>query len=180
MSQNELKPFALLAEFNTTREVYHACEGVRDAGYSVWDAHTPFPVHGLDKAMGLSRSKVPWISLVAGLTGASLAFTLQWWISVVAYPLVISGKPYFSWQAFVPVTFEVGVLFAAFGAVLGMFHFNRIPQHYHPLFRSDRFAAATDDKFFISIEVKDPKFNEESTKALLTSLGAAHVEMVED
>lgn len=176
----ELKPFALLAEFKTTAEVYHACEGVRDAGYSVWDAHTPFPVHGLDGAMGLSRSNVGWVSLTAGLTGASLAFLLQWWVSVVAYPLVISGKPYFSWQAFVPVTFEVGVLFAAFGAVFGMFHFNRIPQHYHPLFRSERFARASDDRFFISIEVTDPKFNEESARALLSELGADHLEMVQD
>ena len=180
MSETNTKPFALLAEFNTTSEIFHACEGVRDAGYTQWDAHTPFPVHGLDGAMGLSRSKVPWISLVAGLTGASLAFLLQWWISVKAYPLIISGKPYFSWQAFVPVTFEVGVLFAAFGAVLGMFHFNRIPQHYHPLFRSERFARATDDKFFISIEVTDPKFSAAQTESLLNELGASHVEMVED
>ena len=180
MSESEMKPYAILAEFNSASEIYHACEGVRDAGYSAWDAHTPFPVHGLDGAMGLSRSKVPWVSLIAGLTGASLAFLLQSWISVDAYKLVIAGKPYFSWQAFVPVTFEVGVLFAAFGAVFGMFHFNRLPQHYHPLFRSERFARVTDDKFFISIEVADPKFNEEATKALLTDLGASHVEMVED
>lgn len=180
MSDVNTKPFALLAEFNSTSEIFHACEGVRDAGYTQWDAHTPFPVHGLDGAMGLSRSKVPWVSLIAGLTGASLAFLLQWWISVKAYPLIISGKPYFSWQAFVPVTFEVGVLFAAFGAVLGMFHFNRIPQHYHPLFRSERFARASDDKFFISIEVADPKFNAAQTESLLNELGASHVEMVED
>ena len=118
--------YGILAEFRTPAELYHACERVRDAGFTRWDAHTPFPVHGLDKAMGLKRSPLPWIVLGLGLTGASLGFALQWWVHGVAYPLVISGKPYFSWPAFIPVTFEVGVLFAALGAVFGMFGLNQI------------------------------------------------------
>src|SRR6185436_17891428 len=109
--------YGILAEFATPADLYHACERVRDSGFTRWDAHTPFPVHGLERAMGLRRSPLPWIVLVMGLTGAALGFALQAWVHTRAYPLVISGKPYFSWPAFIPITFEVGVLFAAFGAV---------------------------------------------------------------
>jgi hypothetical protein len=180
MNGARMQRWGLLAEFDSARAIYQACEKMRDAGYQNWDAHSPFAVHGLDKAMGLKRSPVPWFSLVAGLTGASLAMLLQWWVHVVRYPLVFAGKPYFSWQAFVPVCFEVMVLFAAFGAVLGMFHLNRLPQLYHPLFRSERFERVTDDKFFISVEVSDPKFDAASTESFLKEIGATHVELVED
>ena len=104
--------FGILAEFSTPTDLYYACERVRDEGFTRWDAHTPFPVHGLEKAMGLRRSPLPWIVLGAGLTGAALGFLLQWWVHDRAYPLVISGKPYFAWPAMIPVTFELGVLFA--------------------------------------------------------------------
>ena len=100
--------YGILAEFATPADLYHACERVRDAGFTRWDAHTPFPVHGLEGAMGLRRSPLPWIVLVMGLTGAALGFVLQWWVHASAYPLVISGKPFFSWPAFIPITFEVG------------------------------------------------------------------------
>ncbi|MCZ7587020.1 MAG: DUF3341 domain-containing protein [Deltaproteobacteria bacterium] len=174
------KIFGALAEFRTTKELFHACEKVRDAGYKTWDAHSPFPVHGLEKAMGLSPSRVPWIVLVAGLTGASGGMLLQWWVSTTAYPLVISGKPLFSWQAFVPITFELGVLFGALGAVLGMLHLNKLPRYYNALFRSRRFDRVTDNRFFISIESRDPKFDAAQTMKFLESLGAMHVELVED
>ncbi len=177
-SQTEL--FGVLAEFKSPAEIYHACEKVRDAGYDNWDAHTPFPVHGLDDAMGLSRSKVPFIALVGGLTGCGAALLLQWWTSAVDYKLVIAGKPFFSWPAFVPVCFEVMILFSALGAVLGMLHLNRLPQLYHSLFRSERFERVTDDAFFISIEAIDPKFDADQTAAFLKDIGAVHVELVED
>ena len=121
----------MLARFRTAKALYRACEAVRDAGYSKWDALTPFPVHGLDKAMGLKPSKLPFLVLATGLTGAGAGFGLQSWVHVMAYPLIISGKPLFTWPAFVPVTFELGVLGAALGAVLGMFAFNKLPT-YHP------------------------------------------------
>lgn len=171
--------YGALAEFDTAPAIYHACEKVRDAGFRTWDAHTPFPVHGLEKAMGLKPSRLPWIVLVTGLTGAACGMLLQWWTSAVDYPLVISGKPYFSWQAFVPVTFELGVLFGALGAVLGMFGLNRLPQYFHSLFRSRRFERVTDDKFFVSIEAGDPKFDPEKTVAFLREIGATHVELIE-
>ena len=171
--------YGLLAEFATPGELFHACEKVRDAGFTRWDAHTPFPVHGLDRAMGLRRSPLPWIALVMGLTGVGAGFALQWWVHTKAYPLVISGKPFFAWPAFVPVTFELGILFAALGAVFGMFALNRLPMHHHPLFQSKVFERSTDDTFFISIESWDPRFDPTATGKLLESLGARSVELVE-
>ena len=130
--------------------------------------------------MGLRRSRLPFLVLVMGLTGAASGMFLQWWTSVVAQPVVISGKPLFSWQAFIPVTFELGILFAALGAVFGMLHWNRLPRLHHPLFSSERFSRVTDDRFFISIESSDPLFDYEQTEQLLQSAGAVHVERVED
>lgn len=172
--------YGLLAEFPTAAALFHACEKVRDAGYTRWDSHSPFPVHGIDRAMGLPPSPMPWISLVTGLSGAAAGYTLQWWTQAVAQPLVISGKPLVSWPAFIPVTFELGVLGGALGALLGMFALNKLPQPYHSLFRSTRFERVTDDKFFISIESTDPAFDAETTAKLLAAAGATHVEMVED
>jgi Ni/Fe-hydrogenase subunit HybB-like protein len=171
--------YGILGEFATPTDLYRACERVRDAGFTRWDAHSPFPVHGLDRAMGLRRSQLPWIILVMGLMGAALGFGLQWWVHAVAYPLVISGKPYFSWPAYIPITFEVGVLFGSLGAVLGMLGLNRLPMHNHPLFRSRVFERATDDAFFISIESWDPRFDRSATGKLLESLGARSVELLE-
>ena len=179
---NPLPPgpyYGILAEFATPADLYHACERVRDAGFTRWDAHTPFPVHGLDRAMGLRASPLPWIVLVMGLLGAALGFALQWWVHVEAYPLVISGKPYNAWPAFIPITFEVGILFASIGAVLGMLGLNRLPMHHHPLFESRVFERVSDDAFFISIESWDPRFDPSATRKLLESLGARGVELLE-
>jgi hypothetical protein len=178
-ARSNTKLFGLLAEFETPAAIHHACEQVRDAGYTRWDAHAPFPVHGLDRAMGLTPSKLPFIALVGGLGGAGAAMLLQWYTSTVDYPLVISGKPMFSWPAYVPVTFEFGVLLGALGAVLGMLFLNRLPQLYHPLFHSKKFERVTDDRFFISIEAADPEFDEEKTAQFLKELGATHVEKVD-
>jgi len=176
----EPKPYGLLAQFESARDLYRACEGVRDAGFTRWDAHSPFPVHGLDRAMGLRPSRLPWIVLVMALTGAAGALGLQTYVHVVDYPLVFAGKPVFSWPAFVPVMFELAVLFGAVGAVLGMLHLTRLPRHHHPLFRSTAFERVTDDKFFISIEADDPKYDAERTATLLRQAGATHVELVRD
>lgn len=174
------KIFGLLAEYETPADLYKACEKIRDAGYGAWDAHTPFPVHGLEKAMGLKPSLVPWIVCVMGFSGAGLGFLLQWWTSVVDYPLIISAKPFNSYQAFVPVIFELGILLGSFGAVFGMFGLNRLPTYYHSVFNSSRFHRATDDRFFISIEARDPKYDPDKTRELLESTNALSVEEVED
>ncbi len=170
--------YGLLAEYTTAAEIYHACEKVRDAGYAKWDAYTPFPVHGLDKAMGAPPSVLPWIVLVMAITGMTAAITMQGWMMAVDYKYIISNKPYFSWQAYVPVTFELTILFSAFGAVFGMLGLNRLPQHHHELFNSERFARVTDDRFFIAIEATDPKFNLEKTRSFLESTGATAIEAV--
>ncbi len=170
--------YGVLAQFRTPAELYSACERVRDAGYTKWDAHSPFPVHGLDKAMGLPRSPLPWIVLACGLSLAAGGFALQTWIHSYEYPLVISGKPYFTWPAYVPVTFELGVLGGALGAVFGMLYLNRLSLHNHPLFTSERFARASDDGFFISIDATDPRFADPGTTALLEQAGASAVERV--
>jgi hypothetical protein len=175
----ERTTWGLLAEFSTPDRLAVACRGVRDAGFSRWDAHTPFPVHGLDEAMGLKRSPVGWFVLVLGLSGAAAGMLLQWWVATIAYPLVISGKPLFSWPAFVPVMFECGVLGGAAGAVLGFLLLAKMPQPFHPLFNSERFERVSDDRFFISIEAADPRFDRAATAALLGELGAEHVEAVE-
>jgi hypothetical protein len=174
----DVEDYGLLAEFESPRELYRACQRVRDAGYTRWDAHSPFPVHGLPRAMGLKSSKLPWVVLVCGLGGAAGAMALQWWTSAVDYPLVISGKPYFSWQAFVPITFEIGVLGGAIAAVVGMLAFNRLPALFHPLFGSTRFERVTDDRFFIAIESWDPKYDAKETASFLERIGAAHVETI--
>ena len=170
--------FGLLAEFASPADLYHACEKIRDAGYKRWDAHSPFPVHGLDHAMGLTRSRLPYVTLGFGLTGACTGFTLQLWANGIAYPILISGKPIFNWQPYMPITFELGVLFAAISTVIGMLAFNQLPMHFHPLFGAKSFERVSDDGFFISIESWDPKFNSIETERFLNEIGAKRVELV--
>jgi hypothetical protein len=171
--------YGLLAEFSTPAALAHACEAVRDAGYTKWDSHSPFPVHGIEKSMGLETSPLPFICFAAGITGAVGAMTLQWWTSTQAYRFIISGKPLFSWPAFVPITFELGVLFGALGALVGMLAINQLPRLHHSLFSSERFSRASDDKFFISIESTDPKYDAAGTLRFLQDLHADAVERVE-
>jgi len=174
------KIFGLLAEYETPGDLYHACEKVRDAGYRTWDAYTPFPVHGLERAMGLRPSIVPWIVCFMAFTGMGLGFALEYSASVLFYPIIIAAKPYNSYQAFVPVTFECAILLGSFGAVFGMLGLNRLPQLYHSLFNSSRFTRVTDDRFYIAIEARDARFDSKETRALLESTGALAVEEVED
>ncbi len=175
-----VKPYGLLARYESAGALFHACERVRDEGFTRWDAHSPFPVHGLSKAMGLRRSRLPFIVLVMALSGGAGAMLLQWWVHTTEYPLVISAKPFFSWPAFIPIVFEVSILCGALGAVFGMLHLTRLPRHHHSLFRSKEFERVTDDKFFISIEACDPRFDAEKTAELLRELGATHIETVRE
>ena len=176
----ETRPLLFLAEYESAGEVFHAAEHVRDAGYEKWDVHTPFPVHGMDKAMGLKDSKVAWIVRVMGLTGCTTAFLMMWWMNGHDYPLVIGGKPGFSIPSMIPVMFELTVLLSAFGAVFGMLGINQLPKHWHPVFFSERFERCSDDRFFISIEAADPKFDLEETKALLEGTHPSHVELISE
>lgn len=170
--------WGLLAEYDTPGKLLEACNLVREAGFTRWDAHAPYPVHGSERAMGLRVSRVSLFVLVMGLAGAAAGMGLQWWVSTQAYPLVISGKPLFSWPAFVPIMFECGVLGGSLGALLGFLLLSRLPRPHHELFVSERFERATDDRFFVSIEAADPKFDLESTAHLLRRPGAAEVEEI--
>ena len=172
--------YGALAQFESAAAVFHACEKVRDGGFTKWDSHTPFPVHGLEKAMGLPRSMLPRVVFVFGLSGACLAMLMQWWMSAVDYPVIIAAKPLFSWQAFIPVTFETMVLFSALSTVLGMLAFNQLPMWHHSLLKTKAFAVVTDDKYFLSIESADPKFDRDATLEFLRSLGATQVLLVEE
>lgn len=170
--------WGVLAEFRTPAALIEASRKVREAGYRRFDAHTPFPVHGLERAMGLKRSLVPLFVLVLGLGGAAGGMLLQWWVSAVEYPLVVSGKPFFSWPAFVPITFECGVLGGALGALGGFLALSRLPRHHHPLFASEAFERMSDDRFFLSVEAEDERFDRRETVRLLSEAGAARVELV--
>lgn len=170
----------MLAEYDSPSALLQAAEKFRDAGYSYFDCHSPFPIHGLNQAMGLKRSSLGYLVGLAAIIGFTVAITLQWWTSAIDYPIVISGKPLFSYQAFVPVTFALSVLFAAITATIGMFVLNRLPRYHHPLFNSERFKKASDDGFFISIESRDKLFDETKTRSLLESSGGHNIELIED
>jgi hypothetical protein len=171
-----------LAEFTSTRDVFHAAEQVRDAGYSSWDVHSPFPVHGMDDAMGLPRSILPRFVLVGGMAGLATAFLLQYLTQVVIYPTVVQAKPanIYTIAAFFPVMFELTILFSAFTALFTCLVMMKLPRLNHPLFNSAAFSKFSDDKFFICIEARDPKFSTEKTKAFLAGIGGANIELVED
>ena len=170
----------VLAEFADPASLMKAAEKTRYAGYKKFDCHSPFPIHGMDAAMGLKRSPLGWIVGLAALIGTSAALGLQWWTSTIDYPLVISGKPFFSFQAYVPVTFALGVLLSAFAALIGMLVLNGLPRLHHPTFYSDRFARVTDDGFFISIEAADPKFDAQETIKFLESIGGTNPEVLKE
>ena len=174
------KNWGVLAEFANPAELLHAAQKLNDLGYKKFETWSPFPIHGMDDAMGLSGSKVPWLTLGGGLTGLSIGLLLQWWTGAVDYPLVIGGKPYFAWQYALPVTFELSILLSAFGTVFGMFALNLMPRPYHPLDNIPAFKRVTDDKFFLSIEVSDPLFDMEKTKTLLSELGGTDITSVEE
>jgi hypothetical protein len=170
----------LLAEYLSPDEVLAAAKAARSAGYSRMDAYSPFPVHGLAEALGQEDVRVGWIVFICGCIGAIAGFGLQYWASVLYYPLNVGGKPFNSWPAFVPVTFECTVLLAAFGAFIGMFALNGLPRPHHPIFNASRFERASLDRFFLCIESADPLFDSQKTREFLASTGAISVEQVEE
>jgi mono/diheme cytochrome c family protein len=184
---------ALLAEFDSVGALVTAAERVRDAGYTRWDTHSPFPVHGIDQAMGVRRTRLPWLVFIFGLIGCATGLLLQWWTNATGaldfgwlptflqgYDFLISGKPRFSLPANIPVIFEVTVLFAALATFLGMLAMNSLPWHHNRLFGSARFKRVTADRFFVCIDAADPKFDAQGTAQLLAALGPTHVEPLAD
>lgn len=172
--------YGLICEFDSAASLYNAAKKVVSEGYTKFDTYSPFPIHGIDKAMGLPASKLPWIALVGGILGCSAGFGLQTWVATSAYKLTISGKPLFSYQAFVPVTFELMILLSAFGTVFGMFALNKLPQPYHPVFHKASFAKVTSHSFFLTIESSDAKYDKADTAAFLEKIGGTDVSVLKD
>lgn len=181
-------PFAWVAEFTTVAQVMDAAEQVRDADYSVWDVHSPMPIHGINVAMGLRPTILPWITLAHGVVGGLLGLLMCWWINATAvpgvptslqgYPFLLSGKPLFSLPANIPIVFEMTVLFAAIGTLLGLLGLNKLPMLHSPLQRSRRLRRATADRFCLVIDAEDPKFDVQGTAEFLQGLHPLGLELV--
>ncbi len=176
MSERKTLPiYGLIAEFSSRRELINAVKQARATGYTRMEAYTPYPIEELNEALGHHHSRLPMIVLGGGVFGALAGFGLQYWSSVIAYPLNVGGRPLNSWVAFIPVTFETTILFAAFACVLGMLALNRLPMPYHPVFSVRRFKLASRDRYFLALDARDPIFDKESTWAFLESLGPTEV-----
>jgi hypothetical protein len=173
------KNVGLLAEYANPGELYSAVKSIRKAGYSHIDTFSPFPIHGMDRAMGLGTSPLGYFVIVGGLVGLGLGLLMQWYMNAFDYPWDVSGMPTFAIEQSVPITFEVTILFSALTAVGVMLALNGLPKPYNPLFFSDRFGRATDDGFFLQVSVLDGKFDRSTTADLLRQHGALHVEYVD-
>ncbi len=182
MSEPYRKVYGLGAEFTNAADLLNAAEKVRDAGFTKWDVHTPFPVHGMDRAMGLGKSWLSGPVLFGGVTGLLTAVALTCIPSFSIYPMIVHGKPY-DWHtlpAFFPIMFELTVLFSAFATVITLLIMTQLPKWYHPVFNWERFKRVSDDGFFVIIESRDPKFSESKTRELLEGIGGAHVTLIHD
>ena len=167
--------YGLLAEFNDPTSLTAAARRVREAGYRRIDAFTPFPIEELSEALHFHDRRLPAIVLLGGLTGMLAGLGLEYWVSAIAYPLNVGGRPYLSWPAFVPVAFETTILFAALSAVIGLLALNGLPMPEHPVFNAPRFAMASRDRFFLLVEATDPKFDQVQTRKLLGELNPREV-----
>jgi hypothetical protein len=168
-----------MAEFDHPEDIVHAAEKARDAGYRRMDAFTPFPMEELTDALAIRHTKLTLFVLCCGITGALLGFFMQYYVAVVDYPLNIGGRPLNSWPQWIPITFEMTILFSAVGAVIGMIFRNGLPRPVHPVFNVDRFELVTRDKFFLLIEATDPKFDRADTEKFLKSLQPTTINVVD-
>lgn len=167
--------YGLLAEFAETRALVAAASELTRRGYRQTDAYVPFPVEGLPEALGQRKTGIAAVVLIGGLLGCAGGYLMQWWITVVDYPLNIGGRPLHSWPAFIPITFELTILVAALFAVLGMLALNGLPRPHHPLFAMDAFSRASIDGYFLCVMAHDPQFDETATRQLLLELNAREV-----
>ena len=173
------KVWGAIGEFSEPDELVAAGRKIKEMGYTKLDAMSPFPVHGIDDAIGIPPSRLGWMVIWFSALGAATALLLIWWVGAVNYPVVIGGKPLFDFTYSIPVTFELTILFSAFAVFFGMWAFNGLPQLYHPSFKHPSAYRATDDRFLLVIEATDPKFDPQQSVEHLKSVGAAMVEVVE-
>jgi hypothetical protein len=172
--------YGLMAEFEDPNSLVIAARRAHEEGYRCLDAYSPFPIEELHEALGAHHTRLPLIVLIGGLTGGIAGYALQYWASVIAYPLNVGGKPLHSWPAFIPVTFETTILGAALAAVLGMLALNGLPMPYHPVFNVPRFALASRNRFFLVVQSEDARFDPEATRQFLESLGPREVMTVDE
>ncbi|MEP7364378.1 MAG: DUF3341 domain-containing protein [Acidobacteriota bacterium] len=171
------KAFGMMAEFDDHHHLIKAAEAAHAAGYRKMDAYTPYPIHGLSEALGQAPTKISTLVLCGGVLGCLGGFSLMCWITLVAYPMNVAGKPMYSWPAYIPITFETTVLVAALTAVFGMIALNGLPQPYHPVFNVERFKRASQDRFFLCIEAVDPKYDAAGTREFLGKHSAEVMEV---
>jgi Protein of unknown function (DUF3341) len=174
----EKTDYGFVAEYESAEALIKAANTVYDEGYRDIDAFAPFPVHGLPEAIGFEDPRLQWMIFVGGFTGALCGFALQWWVSASAYAHNVGGRPLFSWPAFIPITFECTVLFAALTAVFGMLGLNKLPQPHHPVFDTPNFDRASQDAFFLAVESQDPKYDADKVRALLETTGAVNISLI--
>ena len=167
--------YGLGAEFSSAAVLLEAAKKIYAHGFKKWDVYSPFPIHGMDHAMGFKRSRVSLFSLIGGFTGLTTGFVLIYYTSALNYPLIVQGKPYFALEPSLPIFFELTILLTAFGTVLGLLLLTLLPRLHHPVFNWDRFQRATDDGFFLVLEVTDPKFDPTASRQLLQGMGGTHI-----
>jgi hypothetical protein len=180
MSADSKTLWGVVAEFHSPAAIYQAAKKTTDQGYTRVDSHTPFPIHGIERALKHPPSHLGWFVICGGIAGITAAQLMMWWMNAVDYPIYVSGKLPYAWPATIPVTFELMVLLSALTAVFGMFALNRLPRHYHPIFRHSTIHRVSDDRFFLSIEARDPKFDRSGTAEFLASIGGTNVELLEE
>lgn len=171
--------YGIMAEFEGPNELVHAARRTYEAGYRRINGYSPYPIEELSEAVGFTHTSLPLIVFIGGVLGGIGGFLMQYWIEVINYPINVGGKPFNSWPAFIPITFECTVLAAAFSAVLGMLILNKLPQPYHPVFNAPNFAMATRDRFFLVVEANDPKYSHAAVVELFKSLNAQEIIEVE-
>jgi hypothetical protein len=177
----ETKPklYGLMAEFDSPTDVVEAARATYDAGYRRINAYSPYPIEELSEAIGFHSTRLPLIVLIGGIIGGLIGYGLQYYVAVIDYPINVGGRPFHSWPSFIPITFEMTILFAALSAVFGMLALNKLPQPYHPVFNAERFALASRDRFFLVIEANDPKFDADKARDFLKTLNPKEVVDVE-
>ncbi len=173
------KVFGLMAEYDSPEKLKHAAEKVRQMGFTHLDAYSPLPVDGLDDLIVERKTRLPLVVLISGLSGAMSGFLMMTYLNAINYPINVGGRPLFSWQSFMPITFELGVLFAAIGAVLGFLMASRLPQIYHPVFNVPGFAQASTDRFFLCIMSEDPKYHPDRTRETFKNLDPQAITITE-
>jgi hypothetical protein len=178
--ERTISTYGVVAEFTDDKSVLTAVNKAREAGYTIMEAYSPLPVHGLEEAIGRKRSRLAWLVFLGGLTGCVGGFGMQVWMSVYNYPWNVGGRPPFSWPAFIPVTFELTILLSAFTAVFGMFGLNGLPRPHHPIFNTPNFDRSTIDHYFLCIEATDPQFDENEVTRFFDGLGPEAINTITD